>query len=75
MSKSEVAHLREQITREHQAACWALTGLASGNLQHRFINRRMQRIDAHYECLNTLIGEETTVFKNVFKRIHFERMT
>jgi hypothetical protein len=58
---SEVAALRAQIEREHEAACWALTGLAAGNLQHRFINRRMQCIDAHHERLTTLIGERASV--------------
>jgi hypothetical protein len=31
--RSEVARLREQIAREHQAAQWAVTGLATGNRQ------------------------------------------
>jgi hypothetical protein len=58
---SEVALLREQIRREHEAACWARTGLTSGNLQHRFINRRMQRIDAHHGRLATLVGEQESI--------------
>src|SRR5215469_12073696 len=61
MSQSEVTRLREQIAREHEAACWALTGLASGSLQHRFINRRMQRIDAHHKRLAGLIGEQASI--------------
>jgi hypothetical protein len=58
---SEVARLREQIEREHEAACWALTGLTSGNAQHRFINRRMQRIDAHHQHLAALVGEQESI--------------
>ena len=58
---SEVAHLKERITREHEAASWALTGLASGTAQHRFITRRMERIDAHRERLNTLVGERASI--------------
>jgi hypothetical protein len=61
MSHSEVARLRERIAREHEAACWALNGLAAGNLQHRFINRRMQRIDACHEHLARLIGEQASI--------------
>jgi hypothetical protein len=60
-NRSEVALLREQIAREHEAACWALTGLTSGLLQHHFINRRMQRIDAHHERLAALIGEQESI--------------
>jgi hypothetical protein len=58
---SEVARIREQIAQEHQAACWALDGLASGRLQHRFINRRMQRIDEYQERLTTLVGEQMSL--------------
>ena len=58
---SEVAELRQRIEQEHEAACWALTGLASGNLQHCFINRRMQRIDTCHEHLARLIGEQASV--------------
>ncbi len=59
--RGEVAHLREQIEREHEAACWALKGLASGTAQHRFINRRFQAIDAHHQRLNTLVGEKASI--------------
>ncbi|MEO7019660.1 MAG: hypothetical protein ABI234_05875 [Ktedonobacteraceae bacterium] len=58
---SEVVRLRERITHEHEAACWALTGLSSGTLQHRFINRRMEHIDRHQECLSTLVGEQASI--------------
>jgi hypothetical protein len=58
---SEITRLREQIVQEHQAACWALDGLASGRLQHCLINRRMQRIDEHRERLTTLVGEQMSL--------------
>jgi hypothetical protein len=75
MPQSEVAHLREQIAREHEAACWALTGLASGSLQHRFINRRMQRIDEHHERLVLLIGEQASlkIVNQVFEKSPAQR--
>ncbi len=60
MSQSEIAYLRTQIEREHEAACWARTGLAAGQLQHRFIHRRMREIDAHHQRLGTLIGEQAS---------------
>ncbi len=58
---SEVVRLREQITREHQAASWALTGPAIGTAQHWFITRRMERIDGYRERLSTLIGEKASI--------------
>ncbi|SRR5258707_1060126 len=58
---SEVARLHEQITREQQAASWALTGLASGTAQHRFISRRMERIGVYQEQLAALVGEQASL--------------
>lgn len=58
---SEVARLREQISREHEAACWALTGPAIGTAQHWFIARRMERIGNYQERLSTLVGEQTSI--------------
>jgi hypothetical protein len=60
-NQSEVAQLRERITREHQAAEWAMTGLAEGNLKHRFITRRMEQMGVHQQQLATLIGEEASM--------------
>lgn len=59
--QSEVARLREQIVREHQAASWALTGPAIGTAQHWFISRRMARIDGYQARLSTLIGERKSM--------------
>ena len=58
---SEIARLREQIAREHEAACWALTGLAVGTAKHWFITRRMERIGAHQQRLSALVGEQASV--------------
>ena len=58
---SEVAQIREQITREHEAASWALTGPAIGTAQHWFISRRMERIGMYQERLATLVGEQVSL--------------
>ena len=58
---SEVARLRAQIAREHEAASWALTGLAQGTAQHWFITRRMERIGEHQQRLSALIGEQASI--------------
>jgi hypothetical protein len=60
-NQSEVAQLRERIAREHQAAEWAVTGLAEGNLKHQFITRRMEQMGVHQERLASLIGEEASM--------------
>ena len=60
-NQSEVAQLRERIVREHQAAEWAMAGLAEGNLKHRFITRRMEQMGVHQEQLAALIGEEASM--------------
>ena len=60
-TRSEIARLREQITREHEAACWARTGLAVGTAQHWFITRRMERIGEHQQQLSTLVGEQASI--------------
>lgn len=58
---SEVARLREQIAREHEAACFALTSPALGTAQHWFISRRMERIGACQERLANLVGEPASM--------------
>lgn len=60
-TQSEVARLRERIAQEHQAAEWAMRGLASGNLKHRFIIRRTEYMGVHQEQLAVLIGEEASM--------------
>jgi hypothetical protein len=37
---SQIARLLVQIEAEQRAAQWALTGITSGSLRHRFITRR-----------------------------------
>lgn len=58
---SEVARLREQIAREHEAMCFAQTGLAIGAAKHRFISRRMERIGVYQERLSALVGEQASM--------------
>jgi hypothetical protein len=53
--------LRERIPREHQAAEWAVTGLAEGNLKHCFITRRMEQMGVHQEQFAALIGEAASI--------------
>lgn len=60
-SRSEVAHLRAQIAREHQAASWARAGLADGTAKHRFITRRYNQIGGYQEQLAQLIGEQASI--------------
>lgn len=60
-NQSEVAALREQIAREHEAAQWAASGLSSGTARHRFITRRMERIGVHHQRLSALIGEQASI--------------
>ena len=58
MNESEIARLRAQLEREHEASVWALTGLASGTAQHAFITARFRRMDAYHQQLSELVGEE-----------------
>jgi len=58
---SEIARLRARITAEHEAACWAVTGLALGTAKHWFITRRMDRIGACQEQLATLVGKQASM--------------
>jgi len=60
-NSSEVARLREQMTREQEAARWALTGPTLGTARHWFINRRMERMGAYQEQLASLIGEQASM--------------
>ena len=70
MSESEIARLRAQLEREHEASVWALTGLASGAAQHAFITARFRRMDAYHQQLSKLVGEEqaTDVLCEIFDR-------
>lgn len=58
---SEIAHLRERMAREYEAANWAWLGLAVGTAQHRFITRRYERIGLCQEQLATMIGEQASL--------------
>ncbi len=59
--QSEVARLREQIAREHEAACWAVRGPALGTARHWFITRRFERIGICQEKLAGLVGEQVSM--------------
>jgi hypothetical protein len=58
---SEVARLKERISRECQSANWALTGLADGTAKHRFISRRYDQIGMYQERLAALVGEHASM--------------
>ena len=70
MNESEIARLRAQLEREHEASVWALTGLASGTAQHAFITARFRRMDVYHKQLSELVGEEqaTDVLREIFDR-------
>ena len=70
MSKSEIADLRAQLEREHEASVWALTGLASGTALHAFITARFRNMDVYHKRLSELVGEEqaTDVLCEIFDR-------
>ena len=60
-NKSEVALLRERIEQEHKAACFAMGAPQLGAAKHKFITRRMERIDAQRERLAELVGEDASI--------------
>ncbi len=70
MMNSEVTQLRQQIEQEHAASVWALSGLATGIVQHAFIQRRMGHMERSYQGLKQLIGEDqaTQVLCDTFEK-------
>ena len=58
MHEDEITRLRHQLTREYEAGRWALSGLASGVAQHRFISARFKNMEVCYQRLAQLTGEE-----------------
>jgi hypothetical protein len=58
---SEVACLLTQIRSEYEAAQQGLSGLAQGVSQHRFINRRTERIAELHSQLHSLLGDDAMV--------------
>jgi hypothetical protein len=68
-NSSEVARLLAQIEAEQKAAQWALTGLSSGSLRHRFITRCMDRIGVCNEQLVTVIGDRDQAMGLVIKQL------
>jgi len=54
--QSEVALIKAHIAAEAQAAYQGMCGLADGELKHRFIAARMERMERCYEHLEQLVG-------------------
>jgi hypothetical protein len=69
MINSNIAQLLSQIEAEQRAAQWALTGISSGSLRHRFISRRMNQIGVCNEQLTTIMGDREQAIRLVLKRI------
>ena len=57
MHKSSVAHIREQIALEAQAARLALNGY-SATAQHSIIDSKYKQIGMHLEELKRELGEQ-----------------
>lgn len=57
MSRSEVAHLREQVELEYEAMMRGLSGFAEGSAIHEFISARMARIEDYHDELVKEVGE------------------
>jgi hypothetical protein len=57
-SCSEVAQLRQRIHLEYEAAQRGLSGTAQGTAQHAFITQRMENMEAYYQALKQLVGEQ-----------------
>ena len=56
--KSELAHVRERIQSECEAAARGLTGLAGGTARHAVINRKTTDF---YEHLKATIGPQEAI--------------
>lgn len=71
MCQSEVALLRKRIAAEYEAMMRGLTGLASGQAQHAFIDARMRRVDTYHEQLTQHISdaEATNVICELYVQI------
>ena len=55
---SDVARIRDQITKEQIAAKLGLQGLAAGMGRHDFISARQERVAVFHEQLHHLVGEQ-----------------
>ena len=55
---SEIAHLRERIRLECEAAWLALYGPAEGVAKHEAIMARFRIMDGYHQQLAVLVGEE-----------------
>jgi len=59
--KSEVAQILQQIEWECQSAQSGLTGFASGNARHAFIQKKMENIQCAHERLVELVGPDEAI--------------
>jgi hypothetical protein len=57
VNRSEVAQLRQQIEVELLSMRYGLSGFASGNARHTFIQTRMERVGACQDRLAQYLGE------------------
>jgi hypothetical protein len=68
-NSSEMGRLLERIEAEQRTAKWAMTGISSGSLRHRFITRRMNQIGVMGEQLVTVMGDRDQAMGLIIRRI------
>jgi hypothetical protein len=61
MPQSEISQIRQQIQAEYDAAKQGLSGLASGNARHDFIQSKTETIGQYHEQLVKLVGPEEAI--------------
>src|SRR5436190_3108027 len=61
---SDVARLRDQITKQHIAGKLGLQGLAAGMGRHDFIIARQERVAVFHEQLHDLVGDQSIALVN-----------
>ena len=69
MPKSEIAHIREQIRLEYEAAQRGLKGLASGVARHDFIIARTENIGETFAQLTQVVGTPETAMGMLNERL------
>jgi hypothetical protein len=55
---SEVAHLRQQMSLECEAAWQGLYGIAQGAARHVFIAKKLENMWAHHSTLKQIVGKQ-----------------
>ncbi len=61
MSESEIVRLRRQIEEAYEAGMQGLTGLASGTSNHRFIQAKLEHVEACHSRLVELVGVQEAI--------------